>query len=331
MNEEITLEHLLNGIKKMFSMFFKKWKLILTFTVIGSILGVIYAFYTKPLYIAEMTMLVKENKPTTFNELVVSDLDLKVINNDNLDVFSKSNITELIKSRDIIKKTLSKQINLNGKKITLEEMYRNIYYSKNKKIKFRRTKLQITNNKWRDLRIQDSILNIIYIEIINNLLNINQKENNSQIFKLQMNTINENLSKSFLNNLATIVTEEYLKIKTKNINILKNEIDSIKNEINTLVKFENINLHNSNQSYLKTNVNEFNERILFELLQQLELAKLSLKHNPSMIEILDKPILPLNIKKVSYPYASLIGGLIGGFLIVLLISVRLIINRTSKL
>jgi capsular polysaccharide biosynthesis protein len=324
MNEEITLEHLLNGLKKMFSMFFKKWKLILTFTVIGSILGVIYAFYTKPLYIAEMTMLVKENKPTTFNGLVASELGLNVINNENSEIFSKNNIKEFIKSRNIIQKTLSKKVNSTNLKTTLGELYYDIYLSENKKSHFNQSKLSITNNEPRDERFQDSVFGIVYENVIHNCLKINQNQNNLQIIKIQMSSTDERFSEAFLNNLELTITEECLERKTKNFKVLEIEIDSIRNEINTLVGCKN-----NAVSSLKNNLNknEINERILYELLNKLELAKLSVKINPSLVEILDKPILPLPIKKVSYAYASSIGGLIGGFSIILIVLIKMILKR----
>lgn len=327
MNEEITLENLITKLKELILSTTKKWKLIVLFTIIGVISGIVYTYNLNPVYIAEMKILVKENKPTTFNGLIASNQGLNAINNDNFEIFQKNNIREFIKSRKIIQKTLSKNIVLGSRSITLGEMYQNIYLSENNKQHY---KFSNAENKQGELKYQDSTLNVAYDKILHNCLKINQNDHNLQIFKIQMNSINELFSVYFLNNLAASVTEECLEMKMKNINLLKEEIDSLKNEINPVIKGGNTIKQINNEASLKTSTNEINERILYELIQELELTKLSIKKNPSPIEIIDNPILPLQAKKVSYIYAVLIGGIVGGFSIIITLIINMVFKKMNQ-
>ena len=65
-----------------------------------------------------------------------------------------------------------------------------------------------------------------------------------------------------------------------------------------------------------------NTAILTELVKNLELAKLALRRETPLIQVIDKPIFPLAIDR----FGKLKGLLLGGILFVVLISIYLIIN-----
>ena len=60
-----------------------------------------------------------------------------------------------------------------------------------------------------------------------------------------------------------------------------------------------------------------NIAILQELVKNLELAKVSLLNNTPVITIVEKPIYPLEVKKIGKVKGVLIGGLLAGFLAML--------------
>jgi uncharacterized protein involved in exopolysaccharide biosynthesis len=60
-----------------------------------------------------------------------------------------------------------------------------------------------------------------------------------------------------------------------------------------------------------------NTAILTQLVAQLELSKVSLRKETPLVQLIDRPILPLEKDKVGKLKAIIIGGFLAGFLTVL--------------
>ncbi|MBU2061975.1 MAG: lipopolysaccharide biosynthesis protein, partial [Bacteroidetes bacterium] len=65
-----------------------------------------------------------------------------------------------------------------------------------------------------------------------------------------------------------------------------------------------------------------NTAILTELVRQTEMAKVTVRNETPLIQIIDKPILPLAIDRLSKVKAILVGGLILGLMTMLILVVR---------
>ena len=65
-----------------------------------------------------------------------------------------------------------------------------------------------------------------------------------------------------------------------------------------------------------------NTAILTELVKQNEMAKVALRKETPLIQIIDQPILPLPKQKFGKAKGIVLGGFLGGFLIILLLLVR---------
>jgi len=70
-----------------------------------------------------------------------------------------------------------------------------------------------------------------------------------------------------------------------------------------------------------------NTAILTELVKQTELAKVTLRKETPLIQIIDKPILPLKKEKFGRLKGIIIGGFLAGFMSV----IYLIFRRLFKL
>ena len=53
-----------------------------------------------------------------------------------------------------------------------------------------------------------------------------------------------------------------------------------------------------------------------EIIKNLEISKMTLLNQTPIIQIIDKPILPLEEDKISKTLAGILGGFLGGFLLV---------------
>ena len=65
-----------------------------------------------------------------------------------------------------------------------------------------------------------------------------------------------------------------------------------------------------------------NTAILTELVKQTELAKVTLRKETPLIQIIDQPILPLPKEKFGKAKGIVLGGFLAGFLVILGLIVR---------
>jgi uncharacterized protein involved in exopolysaccharide biosynthesis len=63
--------------------------------------------------------------------------------------------------------------------------------------------------------------------------------------------------------------------------------------------------------------------------KQTELAKVTLRKETPLIQVIDSPILPLKIEKFGKVKGVLIGGILSGFLVVLVLIVRRILKQLT--
>ena len=127
-----------------------------------------------------------------------------------------------------------------------------------------------------------------------------------------MTSENEIFSKIFCESLARETSDFYIETKSKkskiNVDVLQKQVDSVKNALNgaiTGVASEIDNVYNLNPAYnLKGAPSkrkqidvQANTAILTNLVVQLELAKITLRKETPLIQLVDRPILPLGKEK----------------------------------
>jgi hypothetical protein len=190
-----------------------------------------------------------------------------------------------------------------------------------------------------------SIESPIYIEL-QNLLKIKEteksklKKNCTQNEYKQLKQEIENI-KNQLNNVSApspidinlnFSSEFYIETKSKksrlNVDILQHQADSIRAELNSAItgvatasdKVYNLNpaLNVKRTPSTRRQVDvQANTAILTQLVAQLELSKVSLRKETPLVQLIDRPILPLEKDKVGRLKSLVLGGFLAGFLTVL--------------
>lgn len=345
-NDEITLKELAVKIKEWYLYFLGNWKLIILVSIVGASLGVTYSILKKPLYIATLTFALEDEKAGGgFGGALglASSFGLDLGGNGG-GIFSGSNLTELFKSRSMVEKTLLSSVDLNGKQISLAEMF-------------------IQNNKWRSTwdknpqlanisflpntdrkkftRLQDSIMGKMYESLSKTSLSVGQKDKKVAIINIDVASTSELFSKLFCEALARQVGEFYVETKSKkariNMAILERQVDSVRRELNSSISgvaVANDNTFNLNPAmnvkrtpYVRRQVDvQANTAILSELVKQSELAKVTLRKETPLIQVIDRPILPLPMERFGKAKGIIIGGFLGGFLIVLFLAIKRLIK-----
>ena len=115
--------------------------------------------------------------------------------------------------------------------------------------------------------------------------------------------------------------------------ILQKQTDSIRGELNgaiTGVAVANDNTFNLNPALnvrrapsARRQVDvQANTAILTELVKQTELAKVALRKETPLIQVIDKPILPLAKERFGKAKGIVLGGFLAGFLAIFSLMVR---------
>ena len=180
-NDEISLKELIEKGREWFSYLLSQWKIIVLAGIIGAGLGLAYSFSKKPVYTASLSFALEDEKGggglgSALGLASSLGLDL---GGGGGSIFAGSNLTELFKSRAMVEQTLLSPVIVDGKSISLAEMY-------------------IHNNEWRDqwkgkpqyekiqflpdtkrkyfTRVHDSILGVMYQNLSKTGLSVGKKK-----------------------------------------------------------------------------------------------------------------------------------------------------------
>lgn len=345
--EEISLSELVKKGKEWYALVLSKWKTILLAALIGSLIGLTYSFIKKPIYIASLSFALESNN--TSGGLggalgLASSLGFDLGVNGG-GIFEGSNLTELFKSRKMVEKTLLMPVFFNEKTISLAEMYiQNKKWRDKWENKPKLVRLQFLPNANRKhfSRSQDSIFGVIYDDLFKYGLEVGQKDKKVDIISIEVTSTNELFAQFFAESLAKQVGDFYIETKSKkariNMAILERQTDSIRGELNNAiagVAVANDNIFGLNPSLNVRRVPsarrqvdvQANGAILTELVKQTELAKVTLRKETPLIQIIDRPILPLKKEKVGKLIGLVVGGFMFGFLTVLFLILKSILKK----
>jgi len=302
--------------------------------ILGGLIGLIADLIIKPNYKAKLTFAMEEDKGSGSGLSgalgLASSFGIDLGSSGGGGAFATSNISELMKSRLIIEKVLLEPMLIRGKKTSLINYYIEINalkknIAKKETLKYLDFPLNLERNKF-SLQ-QDSVLKVIYKKLINkDNLNIMQKDKKVTILTIEVESNDEIFAKIFCESLARETSDLYIETKSKkarlNVNVLQHQVDSVRDELNsaiTGVASETDFVYNLNPALnikgapsKKRQIDvQANTAILTNLVVQLELAKITLRKETPLIQLIDKPILPLDDDELGTIMVLLLGFLIG--------------------
>ena len=336
-NDEISLKELLEKGREWFYYLLSQWKIIVLAGIIGASIGLAYSFIKKPIYTATLSFALEDEKGGggLGGALgLASSLGLDLSGGGG-SIFTGSNLTELFKSRSMVEQTLLSPVTFKGKSISLAEMYIQNYGWRDKwdsNPKFKDIQFLANSKRKYFTRVHDSILGLIYTNLSKTALTVEQKDKKNAIINIDVASTNELFSKYFCEALAENVSDFYIETKSKksreNMLILERQTDSIRRELNGAIT--GVAVANDNTFGLNPAMNvrrapsarrqvdvQANTAILTELVKQSELAKVTLRKETPLIQIIDKPILPLVKEKFGKAEGIIMGGFLLGFLMVM--------------
>ena len=336
-NDEISLKELIQKIQEWIAYLKTQWKLIISIAALGGIIGFVYASFQKPNYLATTTFVLEEDKGGggLGGAMGLASSFGFDLGGGGGGLFTSSNIIELMKSRLVVEKTLLNPVQVAGKETSLADYYIEINELKeswSKKLALANINFPVNADRTKFSLVQDSILQVISAGITKENLVIVQKDKKVSIISLTIKTEDELFSKLFCEQLLKETSDFYIETKSKksrlNVDILQHQADSIRAELNnaiTGVATASDNVYNLNPALnvkrtpsTRRQVDvQANTAILTQLVAQLELSKVSLRKETPLVQLIDRPILPLEKDKVGRLKSLVLGGFLAGFLTVL--------------
>ena len=159
---------------------------------------------------------------------------------------------------------------------------------------------------------------------------------------MEVSSNDELFSFYFCEALSKQVGKFYVSTKSKkarmNMEILEHQVDSIRGELNSAIT--GVAVANDNTFNLNPALNvrrtpsarrqvdvQANTAILTELVKQAEIAKVTLRKETPLIQVIDQPILPLKKDRVGRAKAIVLGSFLFGFFAVAYLIIKKILKN----
>jgi hypothetical protein len=345
-SDEITLKELLLKLGQWVRFVLSKWLIILFFGIVGCALGFYYAAKRKPIYTATTNFVLEDGSSQGGLGNIGNLASIAGINlgGGGGDLFHSDNIIKLYKSRKMVEETLLSEVDSNGKKRLLIDNY--IEFNGLRASWKDKSNLNSINFKGavtEKNRVRDSVISTIVIDINKNYLFVDKPDPELSIIRVDVKSKNEFFAKEFNNQIVKNVNDFYVKTKTKksidNVNILQRKTDSVRLVMNgaifTAAKVADAT-PNLNPTRLVQRVApvqkaqfsaETNKAILAEFLKNLELSKITLLKETPLIQVIDEPIFPLPVERFGKIKGALLGGILFGFMTVLILTLKRIFQQ----
>ena len=329
-NDEIQLKDILINLSEYKQELWSKKGKIILFSFLFFALGFAVAIFSTKSYKAELTFVVED--PKAVNPLgsmpgIAAQFGFDLGGNSS-STFSQENIMQLLKSRGVVESTLLRKGIVEGKQDLLVEHFLTI-----NKIREDWAKSQefdgVNFNHTHSL-LHDSIMGVIWNGLVENDLNIEIQNDDANIITLSYVSVDENFAKQFSENLIDEMSKMYIAHQTKQarntLDFLQDRADSVFLELDKSEK-EFARVKDINQRIIKASgrlkelqlmreVQVLNTMYL-EIVKNLEISKMTLLNQTPIINIIDKPVLPLAKEVLSEIMVGILGGFLGGFLSVL--------------
>lgn len=340
-NDEISLKDLVLQLQQWWCYLLGKWYIIFLAGVIGGGLGLTYALYKKPLYVADLTFILEDSKSSPLGAYagIASQFGIDIGASSGSGVFSGDNIIEFLRTRLMVEKTLLTTVVTDGKKMTLAELYIDKYKLRQEwknKPKLASVRFVDGDRKKFSL-VQDSILNTIYDAIIKKSLIVAKPDKKLSFIQVSCLSLDETFSKAFTERLVKEAIDFYVETKIQrskvNVDKLQEKADSLEFLLNkktySSAALQDLNLNPARRvAMVSSEVSSRDKMVLQtmygEVIKNLEMSRMAMAQETPIVQIVDTPILPLKKAKLGKLKGIIIGGVIAGiFTIFFLIAKRL--------
>ena len=325
-NDEIQLRDILIKLSDYKIYLFSKKFVIISVSVIFFLLGIVSKSFSDKQYTAELTFVVEgANGNNLLGPMSGMASQFGVdIGGVSSTVFSQNNILKFLKSRGVVEAALMQSRKINKTDDLLIEHYLNHnkikdYWNSNDDINpvsfhgvFSKDNDSVSGNIWRSI-IEDKLMVKLADE--------------ANIITLSYTSVSEEFAKTFVEVLIEQLSKMYVTHQTaqasNTLDFLSSRSDSVFMELE-IAEEEFAKVKDINQRIIKSSGRlkelqlmrrvEVLNTMYLEIIRNLEISKITLLKQTPIIQIIDKPILPLKVEKYSIILFGLLVAFLGGFL-----------------
>lgn len=315
----------------------KKWLWLVLAIVTGAGLGLYYYYTQKPHYKAVCTFILEEKLGGGGLAGLASQFGVGLGSfSDGGNFFAGDNILDILKSRKVIQKVLLNPINdQTDRNKSMADFYLDFSGMRNQWKKNQQlTNLRFTPNNDKFSPAQDSIMNLVYENILNKNLGVERSSKQGSIIKVQVVAENSLFARLMTESLVDEASKLYLNIKVgraeTNIKDLERRSDSLLYllnrksytaaasqplDINPAIKTATVpvEIASRDKTVLAT--------LYAEVTKNLEASKLMLAQQTPVIQVLDSPGLTLKNQKKGIIISIVLFSMIFVCLVTTIISV----------
>ena len=335
----MSIKELLALLKDYWSFIWNKKWIVVGLGILGGIIGCVYASVRTITYQANYVFTVGGGSaPTGMSSISL----LLGMGGGSMDAFSGDNLLELLKSRSLVENTLLSPCVYQGDSITFMEyllicdsvrancLNGEAPEAKDGLVSLCDIEYPIGQDRATFSRAQDSILMGRARDLLKENILVARRDKKLSYMEYSFSYKDEMFAKSFseahLNAAKKFYVETKTGMSTKNIERFQYRADSIKEELGKAIALRAAYLdHNRNASGLGISSHahkiEMDIQVLSatyaEVVKNLEALKLDQVRETPLIQIIDKPYLPLPNDKMRKLKGLIIGGFLAGFLSVI--------------
>lgn len=335
--DEINFNELVLKIAGLIRYFFKNWIFLLVLGLIGGVAGFFNAKNTEPIYTADLTFLVEEGKSSSGGGYagLASQLGLDMGGGGSSGLYQGANFQEFLKSRLMIQKVMlipypkdsSKSLaDVYFQKSGLKEVWDNTPRTKN--VNFPPGTKEFSP-------MQDSAFGILHSSLISEDFLSFLSVKKSGILKISCTSTDEYFAWLFVTTLVREASNFYVQTKTVRS---QKQVDNLQQKSDSLMNILNIKSYNAAaaqdmnpnparkvatvRSEMTAMEKQVAQTMYTEVYRNLEIAKSNLAQDMPIIQIIDKPVLPLTIQIKSKKKTAVFWGVGFGILGLILLSFK---------
>lgn len=303
----------------------------------GSGLGWLFAFFGPDReYVAVYTISAEEKTSSAWENLL-AQFGMDVSGNNPANVFQGESLVKLFSTRNLIEKALvSNTVLPSGDTVYLGEYFferaRAHKLSEFSNFRFAKGDSGILMGF---SSLQDSALWLTYRHVVEEVMNASRPDKKMTFIEISCQDRNDTMAMVLAGKLIQTVSSFYTDNLTykarKNLNVLQEELDSVKKELNKNM-YQSSLLNdgdvNATRQVLRVDQNrklidlQISMTLFGELTKNIQLAEISLRKETPLIQIIDYPRFPLERKGFDPDWYWAMGGALGALSAVLLLMYR---------
>ena len=304
---------------------YQKWGWVMALSM--GVFGALYGVLNPKLYEASVTIAIEDDESGGWS-MMLEQFGIDVGGTNPGGIFKGEALVKLFTMRSQIERTLLRTVDLpDGTQAPLVNLYLESS-PLNEKDAFKNA--NFSSDRTNFSSIQDSLLKIIYSDIVKNVIEVSKPETKLSLLTITVVHENPYFAKVFAEEAVKNTKDFYIEtvsIKAKrNFEVLYREVDSVQKvlaqNMTSAAVLSDVNINPSRQILrLDQNRNsiemQINAALYSELVKSLKLAEIGLRKETPLIQTVDNPQFPLDQTGFEWwEYASLF-FLVGGTMYIL--------------